>query len=87
MNKEAPRFYLLLSKIGVLFIGLVSLRALWVHQDSLSYVLGFAGFLLIIANIRSTERRLGVTRKRVWIEAGIFAAVLVPLAYLMVFPK
>ena len=80
-EKRTQYFYLNACRVGLLFIALVVIRALSVHQDALSFALGWIGFLLVAVHMRSVEKKLGVTKKHRLVSAGLFVFILLPLAY------
>lgn len=85
-EKKTQYFYLNICKIGLLFIALGLMRALSIHQDPLSYILGFIGCLLVIAHVKSLEKKWGVSKKYSLVSAGIFAVIFLPMAYWFAYP-
>ncbi|MFP3322715.1 hypothetical protein R0K05_06380 [Planococcus sp. SIMBA_160] len=85
-EKKTQYFHLTLCKVSMLLIGLSLIRALSIHHDQLSFVLGFIGYSLISLLVRSFEKRWNIPRKHVWISNGIFLVLLVPFAYWLAYP-
>lgn len=80
-EKRAQFFYLNICRAGLLLLALVTIRAFSVHQDTLSFTLGWIGFLLVAAHKRSVEKKLNVSKKHKLMSTGVFVMVLLPLAY------
>ncbi|AUD14974.1 MULTISPECIES: hypothetical protein [unclassified Planococcus (in: firmicutes)] len=86
-EKKVQYFNIVLCKAGMLLVGLGLIRAASIHQDRLSFLLGFIGYSLFSLHIRALEKKWGIPKKYVWISNGIFILLLVPLAYLLAFPS
>ncbi|WP_211655343.1 hypothetical protein [Planococcus alpniumensis] len=85
-EKKVQYFNIALCQAGLLLVGLGLIRALSIHQDRLSFLLGFIGYSLFSLHIRALEKKWGIPKKHVWISNGIFILLLVPLAYWLAFP-
>lgn len=85
-EKKVQYFNIALCRAGMFLIGLGLIRALSIHQDQLSFLLGFGGFLMISIHIQALEKRWGIPKKYTWISTGIFALLFIPFAYWLAFP-
>ncbi|MDE0583405.1 hypothetical protein ON064_10205 [Planococcus sp. A6] len=86
-EKKVQYFNIILCRAGMLLVGLGIIRALSIHQDQLSFLFGFSGFLLISVHVQALEKRWGIPKKHTWISTGIFALLFLPLAYWLAFPN
>lgn len=84
--KRNQYFYLLICQIGLLFIALVTIRALSIYQDALGFALGFIGFSFVTAHLKFVEKNWGISKKQSFFNTIGFILVFIPLAYGLSYP-
>lgn len=75
--------YMIIAAIGVLLLafGLLEYITLVGSTSTSSFLLTFAGFLILVHYIYYLEKKTGVSNKVIWIKAGLLVLSLLVFTY------